>query len=47
MLFKVISKKIAHQDFGCGAHGLIFFRDNTDVEDSREDEDEAGSRGST
>lgn len=38
---------ITHQDFGGRAHGLFLFGYNADVEDSREDEDEAGGRCGT
>ena len=36
-----------HQDLGSGVHGFVFFGDDADVENSREDENEAGSRRGT
>lgn len=36
-----------HQDFRTGVQGLFVFRNYADIEDSREDENEAGSRCGT
>lgn len=36
-----------HQDLRTRAHGFFFFGNNTDVEDGREDENEARSRSGT
>ena len=43
----MIKLLMPHHYLGSGVQGFVLFRNNADVEDSRENENEAGSRRGT